>query len=71
MKIAFLLLIVYSITAPQLIRGFGENTLMTDSVQRDQFKTSNLYGDSREEMNGAHLRIAASHVSLFLTKIPT
>ncbi len=68
MKIALLLIIVYSITAPQLIRGSGDNTL-TDSVQRDQFKTNNQYQDILEELDGTHLRITASHVSLFHTNL--
>ena len=65
MKCVFLLLIAYSAMAPPLISSIGDKELV-DSSQLDQFKTNNLYEDILEEMNGAHLRIAASHVSLYL-----
>ena len=62
MKCVFFLLIAYSAMAPPLISGIGAKELV-DSSQLDQFKTNNLYEDILEEMSGAHLRIAASHVS--------
>ena len=72
MKIVILLLLIASITISSLISGLlgdSKTLLLADSAHRRQFK-SNPYENILEELNGAHLRFAASHVSLYTKKTP-
>ena len=55
-----ILLVIASITAPSLMSSLGDKNLADSSRS---FK-SNAYEDILEELKGAHLRFAASHVSL-------
>lgn len=60
MKIAFLLLIASFTIIPSLITSFDS----FDENIKHKLKNVNPYQDLLEELDGAHLRIAASHVSL-------
>jgi len=59
-----ILLVIASITAPSLMSSLGDKKLADSS---HPFK-NNPYEDILEELKGAHLRFAATHVSLMLTK---
>ena len=58
MDLVILLTIVASTFIPLLLPGLKAEEIM-DS---DQLTASILYEDLLEELNGAHLRIAATHV---------
>jgi len=59
MKVVLLLVIVYLMLNPSLLPGLkAKEFLDPDSGQF----TQTLYEDLLEELNGAHLRIAATHV---------
>ena len=58
MNLVILLTIAASTFIPLLLPGLKAKEI-TDS---EQLTASILYGDLLEELNGAHLRIAATHV---------
>lgn len=62
MEVALLLIIAY-ITAPSSARSLESHKFM-DSEHGNQFSTNSYYERILEELDGAHLRFAASHVSL-------
>jgi len=56
-------LLIASIAIPSLISSLGDNDLVGSAHHLRQLK-SNPYEDILEELDGAHLRFAASHLSL-------
>jgi len=60
MKLVLLLAIVSSTLIPSLLPGLKAKEMPLDSSQLK----GTLYGNLLEELNGAHLLIAASHVSV-------
>ena len=67
MKVALLLIIAY-ITASSSARSLESHITFMDSEHGNQFSTNSYYGRILEELDGAHLRFAASHVSLSYKK---
>ncbi len=62
MRVTILLIIALSAVSSL------ENPKLVDSRHGHQFTTHSYYEEILEELNGAHLRFAASHVSLYYEK---
>lgn len=67
MRVA-LLLIITCIMNPSPVSSL-ENPKFVDFGHGHQFTTNSYYEEILEELNGAHLRFAASHVSLYDEKL--
>ena len=65
-----LLLVITSITATSpIFKSSLENYKLNDFEHGHRFSTNSYYNEILEELNGAHLRFAASHVRSLLHAI--
>jgi len=64
-KMRVTLLLIIALSAVNSL----ENPKLVDSRHDHQFTTNSYYEEILEELNGAHLRFAASHVSLYNEQI--